>query len=390
MCKKTGTTKDRLKFTLGGIVLRISARVLLTLATVFLVAACSLPRGAAIVSEVIKENDSETPQFQVVEVHKDTVAQIAKWPATGWHGHYHWLSAKGGSNGATIRPGDKVTLVIWDNQDNSLLTGVNEKVVTMSGLIVSPGGTIFVPYLEDVRVSGMSPNQARKKIQKKMEPIIPSAQVQLSHEPGQGNSVDLVSGVQKPGSYPLANRNTTILSVIAQGGGIATTLRNPLVRLIRGGKTYEVRADALFSTASKNVLMRGNDKVLVEEDSRYFTALGATGKEELVYFEKEQITALEAMSIIGGLSDARANPKGVLILRDYPAKALRSDGAGPNMQQVVFTFDLTTADGLFAARNFSINPKDTVLATESPVNAARTIFGLLGSLVGIANSTSNL
>ncbi|PIE14192.1 MAG: polysaccharide biosynthesis protein [Rhodobacterales bacterium] len=368
----------------------MSARVLLTLATVFLVAACSLPRGAAIVSEVIKENDSETPQFQVVEVHKDTVAQIAKWPATGWHGHYHWLSAKGGSNGATIRPGDKVTLVIWDNQDNSLLTGVNEKVVTMSGLIVSPGGTIFVPYLEDVRVSGMSPNQARKKIQKKMEPIIPSAQVQLSHEPGQGNSVDLVSGVQKPGSYPLANRNTTILSVIAQGGGIATTLRNPLVRLIRGGKTYEVRADALFSTASKNVLMRGNDKVLVEEDSRYFTALGATGKEELVYFEKEQITALEAMSIIGGLSDARANPKGVLILRDYPAKALRSDGAGPNMQQVVFTFDLTTADGLFAARNFSINPKDTVLATESPVNAARTIFGLLGSLVGIANSTSNL
>lgn len=341
------------------------------------------------VNEILKEKESESPTFQVVEVTRGNVGALHKWPATGWRGGYHWLSGSRGPAGKIIRTGDVIDLVIWDSQENSLLTSPEQKMVEMKGLVVSPSGEIFVPYAQNMYVNGMSADAARAKIAEALAPIAPDAQVQVMHSSGQGNSADLVSGVAKPGTYPLEGRNVTILSLIAQGGGIASSLRNPLVRLIRGGKTYEVRADDLFANASKNVVMRGNDKVLVEEDKRYFTALGATGKEELVYFEKEQISALEAMSIIGGLSDNRANPKGVLVLRDYSARQLRSDGKGPAMQQVVFTFDLTTADGLFAARKFEINPRDTVLATESPVNAARTILGLLGSAVGLGTTINN-
>lgn len=337
------------------------------------------------VNEVLKEQDKEHPTFQVVSVTRANVGQLAKWPVTGWHGHYHWLPAQRGPAGSVIRTGDKIDLVIWDSQENSLLMPEGAKSVVMNNLVVSPSGSIFVPYLNNVVVRGMSPDAARRKIQNEMAPISPDAQVQLSHEPGEGNSVDLVSGIAKPGTYPLAGRNTTILSMIAQGGGISTNLRNPLVRLIRDGHTYDIRAEDLFSKASKNALVRGNDKILVEEDDRYFTSLGATGDEKLIYFEKEFVTALEAVSIAGGLSDTRANPKGVLVLRDYPSKAVKGGTAWPDMPQVVFTFDLTTADGLFAARKFKINPLDTVLATESPVNAARTIMVLLGSAVGLSN-----
>ena len=49
------------------------------------------------------------------------------------------------------------------------------------------------------------------------------------------------------------------------------------------------------------------------------------------------------------------------------------------MQRVVFTLDLTSADGLFSAGNFQIMPDDLVYATESPIGAARTIFGLLAT-----------
>jgi len=93
--------------------------------------------------------------------------------------------------------------------------------------------------------------------------------------------------------------------------------------------------------------------------------------------------------MIGGLSEARANLKGVLVLREYPANALRSDGSGPEKQQVVFTFDLTSAEGLFAARKFNVHPQDTLLATESPVTAARTVLGLIGTTFGLANSLND-
>ena len=71
------------------------------------------------------------------------------------------------------------------------------------------------------------------------------------------------------------------------------------------------------------------------------------------------------------------------MLREYSVRHLRSDGSAPRMQQVVFTFDLTSADGLFAARNFEINPNDTVLATESVITQAQVVFALMGSVFGL-------
>ena len=56
---------------------------------------------------------------------------------------------------------------------------------------------------------------------------------------------------------------------------------------------------------------------------------------------------------------------------------------GPDMQQVVFAFNLTNADGLFAARKFQVQPDDTLLMTESPVTAVQTIASLFGSVAGI-------
>ena len=57
---------------------------------------------------------------------------------------------------------------------------------------------------------------------------------------------------------------------------------------------------------------------------------------------------------------------------------------------MVFTLDLTSADGLFSARNFHIAHGDLVLVTESPITSAQTIFGLVGAVFGLANQSANL
>lgn len=357
--------------------------------TVTALAACTLPRGAALTSEIIKEERAETSAFQVVRVGRANANAVAHWPGTGTNSSYSWPTDTRGPQSALIQAGDQVDLSIWDNQENSLLTQRDVKSVQMPGLTVSPSGTIFVPYLDEVVINGQTPAQARREIQNRITAIVPSAQVQLELTPGPNNAVDLVSGVAKPGSYPMANRNYNILNLIAQGGGIAPDLRNPMVRLQRGGNTYNIRSERLFADASHNITLRGGDNIVVLEDQRYFTAFGATGSEQLIRFEQEEITALEAMSIIGGLSEGRANPKGVLVLRDYGQNALRADGTGPQKAEVIFAFDMTSADGLFAARKFLVQPEDTVLATESTVTSVRTVLGLVGSVFGVANTVQN-
>ncbi|MEL6452898.1 MAG: polysaccharide biosynthesis/export family protein [Pseudomonadota bacterium] len=348
-----------------------------------------MPRGAAIEGEVIRKQDDPDAAFSVVPITRESIDQLRTWPVTGWSGQYHWFSGTQGPKSNLIRIGDQIDLVIWDNQDNSLLTGSQEKNVEMRGLIVSPSGTIFVPYIDEIRVSGITPDRARQRIEEELELVVPDAQVQLQLQSGPDNSVDAVGGVNSPGSFPLPNRNFSVLSLISAAGGISPDLQNPLVRILRGGRNFEIRADTLYERASANVVLRGGDKIIVEEDSRYFVALGATGTETIVPFDQERITAIEALAMVEGINDSRANPKGILVLREYSRKDLRSDGSGPLRTQVVFTIDLTSADDLFAARKFQINPKDLVMATESPIGSVRTVFGLIGSVVGVSNALNN-
>lgn len=355
-------------------------RTALTLAACGILAACSIPRGAALQSEITMAAHNDKPTYSVVEVSRASIPMISRWPTTGLEEGFRWPSGSRGPKSSVIRAGDVVNLAVWDSQENSLLTAPGQKVVQMEGLVVSSSGTIFVPYVDEVPIAGNTPDQARRLIQDRLVAILPDAQVQLGFAAGSDNSIDLVSGVARPGTYPLPNRDYRILSAISQGGGISPGLRNPSVRLTRGGSSFRIPAKELLSNPARNVVMRGGDQVVVQEDERYFTALGASGKEQILPFERSNITALEAVSMMGGIDDVRADPKGILILREYPMSAVRRDASGPDLPYVVFVIDMTTADGLFAARNFQINPKDTVLATESPVTAAQTVINLIGRL----------
>lgn len=356
---------------------------------VFLLGACTLPRGAAIDSEIAKVDTDSAQNFAVEQVSRASLDRLQSWPRTGGHTGYHWLEARRGPLAQRIRPGDQLTLTIWDNQIDSLVTDTGQKRTDVSQLQVSPSGEVFLPYVGDVKVSGKSPQAARALLQEKLDSVAPASQVQLSLNLGSANRVDLVSGVRAPGSFPLPDQNQSLLSLIAQGGGIDPNLRHPIVQLQRDGRTYRIPAKVLFADPSKNVTLRGRDQVVVVEDERFFIALGATGSEQEVTFKREQITALEALSMIGGVKSDRANLKGILVLREYTAAQMKQDPRnGPRKPQTIFVLDLTSADGLFAARNFQLHPGDTLLATESAVTSVRTVFGLIGSALGLANAVN--
>ncbi len=362
----------------------------LTLCCLLLAACTTLPRGAAVQKEILQPKDKTAPAFAVYSVTKDFLPTVKNWPRTGTHKTFGWPKHRNTSSGPIAAPNDRINLVIWDSEDNSLLTSPGQKSVSMPNLLISQSGNIFIPYLGQVHVSGDSESAIRSKIQRMLEATIPSAQVQLQLTPGNRNMVDLVGGTNKPGSYPITDAHFTVLNLISQGGGVNPGLRNPQVKLQRRGRTYAKSLQSLYdSPALDSVLQRG-DKVILEPDNRYFLALGATGNENLIYFTKDTISALDAMSLVGGISDQRANPAGILILRQYPKKAVRADNRGPDNARTVFTLDLTTADGLFSAGQFRINPNDTVFVTESPLNNTRTVLSLIGSVFGLASAVSNL
>lgn len=346
------------------------------LALVLILGACSLPRTAATPTEVLRGTDSAESNVQVVAVTRDALSDIARWPAVPAATRHNWPGASAQPVARTIRAGDTVSLQVWDSQRDSLITTDEQRMVPIQNLVVSAAGRIFVPYVGEVRVSGLTADAARREIEGQMRGVVPDGQVQLAVAPGSGNTIDVVTGVARPGRIAVPETSSTILSVLAEAGGIAPSLRNPVVRLNRAGQGYVIPARSLFSDPARDIVLRGGDRVLVEEDQRNFVALGASGRQQVVYFEREEITALDALSTIGGLNATRSNLQGVMVLREYPLRSVRDTGPFPRKERVIFTFDLTSADGLFAASNFHIAPGDVVLATESALPAFAQMIAL--------------
>jgi polysaccharide export outer membrane protein len=361
-------------------------------AAVFLLAlaGCGLPRGAGFENEVLAGTVTPEGQiardFAVEPVTRETVALYADWPRSGDEASagMRWITRQPQPANRIITPGDRVTVTVWSTEENSLLTSPGQRAADLGEITVSPAGTIFLPYVETLRVEGMSPERAREAIQERFVEVIPSAQVQIDLVEGRQSTVSAVSGVRAPGAYPLPDQDYTVMALLAEAGGVDQGLDNPQLRLMRGDAIYGIAVDRLFADPTLDTTLQGGDKVLVEEDSRFFLSLGATGREAEHPFTRERVSAIEALSIIGGVADARANPQGILILRQYPEAALRADGTGPRHARTIFTLDLTSADGLFSAGQFQIMPGDLVYATESPISSAQTVIGLVSASFGLA------
>jgi polysaccharide export outer membrane protein len=354
-------------------------------------AGCGFPRGAGFEREVLLgrvEADGQVVRdFAVEPVTRSQLSRYANWPRTG-PGAMRWISRQPLAATRIIAPGDSIAVRVWSTEENALLTRPGERLADLGVVTVSPAGTVFLPYVESLRIAGMSPDRAREIIQERFAAIIPSAQVQVDLKEGRQSTVSAVSGVRTPGAYPMPDQDYTVMALIAAAGGVSEDLNNPQIRLIRDNAIYGTSVERLFSEPGLDTTLRGGDKLLVQEDERTFLSLGATGREAIHTFPTDRLNALEALSIVGGVAEGRANPQGVLILRQYPVEAVRADGTGPRHSRTVFTIDLTTADGLFSAGQFQIMPGDLVYGTESPVASAQTVFSLLGSAFVVVNQVN--
>lgn len=360
-------------------------RFLLFLSSAVFLSGCDLiPRGAALQSEVLaadrQTEGTVAADFAVEPVTRANLVTYLHWPSVGTD-HFRWINRVDQPNTRIIAPGDTLRITIWSTEDNGLLTNPGQRFVTLPETRVSSSGTIFLPYIDTLRVRGMSPERVREVIEQKYLDVTPSAQVQVELVEGRERTVSLISGVAAPGSYPLPDNDFTILELLADGGGISQSLNNPQVRLHRDGHIFGIPADRLLNTPSKNTTLQGGDRVFVEADDRTFLSLGAAGSEAVHTFPSNDLTALEALSIIGGLAENRADAQGILVLRRYPVAAVTADRSGPDHPRTVFTLDLTSADGLFSAGQFLIQPDDLVYVSESPVTAAGSILAILGAVL---------
>ncbi len=359
-------------------------RIVALLAGVAVVSSCGLPRSGPTKREIFAGSVMRQGDAFIVSVNPRVTRATAVTPSLGFSKS---IRSAGVIGSDVIRPGDSLGLTIYENVEDGLLAkgGLSQ----LDQVQVDGAGFIFVPYAGRIRAAGNTPEALRGIITRKLDTQTPDPQVIVRRLAGNGATISIVGGVGGQGVYPIERPTRTLLSMLAQAGGISSDPEVTKVTLIRRGRRETVWLSDLYNTPSLDIALRANDRIIVEEDTRAFTALGATGTQSRLNFPTPNISALEAIAQVGGLSSSLADPTGVFVFRNEPAEIAnnvlgRTDLQGT--QRFVYVLDLTEPNGMFEARDFAIRDGDTVYVTEAPfVQWNKTISSLTGSLAQANN-----
>ena len=351
-------------------------------------AGCTLPRSGPTAGEIKAAARAPVGDMHIVNV-TPGIAAAARSSETLAFSETFVTAAPVSSD--TIRPGDALSVTVWENVDAGLLAGVGQKVTALDRIQVDESGQIYVPYAGRLQAAGMTPNALRAEIVAKLEVQTPDPQVEVARVAGDGATVSVMGGVRDPGVYPIETPTRRLSAMLAHAGGVVLVPDVAQIQMERGGKTGRIWLQDLYDNPRLDVALRAGDRIIVEEDRRSFTALGATENQSRVNFNKRDMSALEAIAAAGGLNGNAADPTGIFVFRSEPSSIAnrilgRSDLVGE--QQVAYVLDLTKPDGLFSARQFIIRNNDTVYVTEAPFAAWSRVLGTGATVVSLAGSVA--
>jgi polysaccharide export outer membrane protein len=366
------------------------AAALGALASVLTAAGCGLPRPGPNKKEIFAGSVLNGGDAFIVTVNPRVTRATSVLPSFGFSSDFRNAGLVGSD---TLAPGDTLGITIFENvKDDPLLGNTGQRVSALTEVQVDGQGYIFIPYAGRIKAAGQTPDGLRQAITRKLDEQTPDPQITVTRLAGDGSSVTISGAVAASGVYPIERSTRTLASMLAKAGGVSIAPAVAIVRVTRGRHTGKVWLQDLWASPALDIALRPGDQIVIEEDQRRFTALGATGGQALVPFESETLSAIEAIATVGGLQTAAADPTGVFVFRNEPAEIAnivlgRNDLQGD--QRMVYVLDLTQPNGMFEARDFLIRDGDTVYVTEAPyVQWNKTLAALTGATGAAANLTS--
>jgi polysaccharide biosynthesis/export protein len=356
-----------------------------------LLAACSvLPRSGPTISSMM-EAENGRRNLALVDIEPSTINLLAAKEEPSLYGTF---GDYGPPPGQTIGVGDMLQVTLWESYGGGLFSTQSTDLNTTAGLhslltpeqTVGRDGEITVPFAGRVPVVGQTPAQVEWTIRARLAEaaINPQDMVIVTHNIS--NTVTVLSEGGLAARVPLSVRGDRVLDVIAQAGGIRGAASDTSVILSRGDRIVRVPLEAVLRNPSEDIYMRAGDVLAQVHDPQTFTAVGATGRNNVVLFGAPQLNLDEALAKAGGLLDNRADPSGVFVIRLETGGVARElaqshdltleNGAVPT----IYHLDMSDPMAFFLAKKFAMRNKDIIFVANSRFNDFEKVLGLVNDL----------
>ena len=277
-----------------------------------------------------------------------------------------------------IGPLDMVQVVVWEHPELTSPMGQYQP----AGQRVTTDGTLFYPYAGVIQAAGLTAQELRTEITKRLSDKIlndPQVDVRVT---GYNSLKAFVSGaVNKPGYIAFNELPMTIPAAIAGVGGFAEEADLSGMQLRRGDKVYNINYLDAFKA---NLPL---DKILLKPDDQIFIpALSETQKENRVYVMGEvartgavnvnqgKLSLVEALAAAGGLNTGSASSRLIYVIRNTSDKQID-----------VYHLNAKNAMALAMAERFNLNSRDVVYVDASDLGTWNRLVNLILPTASIIN-----
>jgi polysaccharide export outer membrane protein len=287
----------------------------------------------------------------------------------------------------TVAPGDSLRVRIYERYGGNIFPTIQGQSADLGIQRVAENGSIKIPVVGVVRVAGLDLNQIEARIIQELGNKVQEPEVIVEFDSPRTHTVMVSGDVKTPGRVSMLEDVRSVIDAINKAGGpiIATPgSSNQLQVVVR--RSGQVILTTQFSDllAGSDIAVQKGDEIVVRPNSRVFTVLGAVQRSGNVEMTKHNLTLLEALGQVGGLSDARANKTGVYVFRMGDLEI------NPTARGRVFRLDLFQPVSIFVAQQFGLQARDVIYVTNAPLYEYDKILTSIYrtfSIIGIARGT---
>lgn len=327
----------------------------------------------------VPENTDEKPSgLTIVEIDNHIASLSARLsPISRFSDHYR--SVQNFNN--RINAGDVVDVSIWEAPPALLFGTANDisgmtgsKEVRLPEQMVDAKGQISIPFVGKLTVKGKTPQEVQDMIVRGLhrKANSPSAVVRIA----KNNSADVtvLGEVNNTLRMPLTGKAERVLDAVAAAGGTKHPSSRVTIQLNRQGQRVEMPFDMVVNDPVQNIILQTGDVISVNYQSKSFTVLGATAKNDEIHFEASGISLMQALARSGGLNDNRADARGVFIFRyddinmlsPEQYQALPDELKASRIVPIVYRMNLRDPVSYMTAQNFPIKDKDVIYVSNAP------------------------
>ncbi|MGR2738765.1 polysaccharide export protein [Billgrantia sp. Q4P2] len=270
-----------------------------------------------------------------------------------------------------IGPGDVISVIVYDHPELTIPAG-SERAASETGNRVRPDGTMFYPYVGRVQVAGMTLEELRSVISRRLSQVITEPQVEVGIAAFRSQKVYVSGAVERPGAQPLTIVPLTLLDAISEAGGARPNADWHNVMLTRDGREESISLYAMLRQGdlTQNRLLRDGDLVHVPtSENQNVVVLGQVLKPGAIALGNERLSLTDALARAGGVNESRAQPSGIFVVRGNPPESEKL--------ATVYQLDISDATRLMLGTRFPLNPQDVVYVTSAPLSRWNNVISLL-------------